>query len=262
MSHRHANPMMDRRIIAFDIETRPDPDGGRRVLGLSGEDELVSERMIRERLKQTDGRSDFLKLAFHHVVTVSMAEFDPQTGEFALRSVAGANASEREHIEGFFGRFSESDQSIRLVSWNGEGFDLPVLRYRGMINGISAKGFYQSDSLDHFDLMKVLAGSSRWMGLDEWCQLVRLPGNRLLKSDEVYQHVFSGVADLVQEYCDLDACSTLLAFLLLAFHMGELPRSRLRQSVKTISDELRRQRGEARVALADGLRDWPQLPPE
>jgi len=251
--------MLDRRIIAFDIETQPDADAGRRIQGLSGGDELVSERMLRERLQQTDGQSDFLKLAFHRVVVVSMAELDPQAESFVLDSPAQMAAEEKPHLEGFFNRFQDFHEPIRLVSWNGEGFDLPVLRYRGMMNGISAPGFCQSETLEHFDLMVVLAGSSRWMRLDEWCRLIRLPGKTLTKGDQVYRHVFAGEVELVRDYCELDTCNTLLAFLLLAFHRGELPLPRLRQFVESIADGLRRQGGEAKTAFAEGLRGWPRF---
>ena len=30
-----------------------------------------------------------------------------------------------------------------MVTWNGKGFDLPVLRARAMVHGISAQSWYQ-----------------------------------------------------------------------------------------------------------------------
>ncbi len=50
--------MLDRTIVAFDIETIPDPDVGRR-LSLEGEDVAVVRQMLETRLEETEGRTRF-----------------------------------------------------------------------------------------------------------------------------------------------------------------------------------------------------------
>ncbi len=32
------------------------------------------------------------------------------------------------------------------MTWNGRGFDLPVLRLRAMVHGLSAEGWFRGDS--------------------------------------------------------------------------------------------------------------------
>ena len=68
--------MLERPIVAFDIETIPDPDIGRRVYGLEGDDLSVVHEMVRLRLQETEdrelGRHPFLPepdfVGLHHPV--------------------------------------------------------------------------------------------------------------------------------------------------------------------------------------------------
>jgi predicted PolB exonuclease-like 3'-5' exonuclease len=46
--------------------------------------------------------------------------------------------SERDLIAAFVNRIA--DLSPQLVTFNGNSFDLPALRYRAMVNGIAAPG--------------------------------------------------------------------------------------------------------------------------
>ena len=74
--------------------------------------------------------------------------------------------TERQLVEGFFQYFERLKP--RLVTYNGRSFDLPVLRYRAMLHGVSAPWLYQSggrynsylywyDTKWHCDLMDVLS---------------------------------------------------------------------------------------------------------
>ena len=44
-------------IAAFDIETVPDPEFGRRSMGFNGSDSEVIQAMAAHRLKETDGKT-------------------------------------------------------------------------------------------------------------------------------------------------------------------------------------------------------------
>ena len=89
--------------------------------------------------------------------------------------------SEADVIAGFVARIEELRP--QLVSFNGHGFDLPVLRYRAMINKLSAPGLecrsyfnrYSEDCLDLCDALSSFNPSGK-MSLDALCRVLELPG--------------------------------------------------------------------------------------
>lgn len=69
--------MLDRPLAAFDIETIPDPDIGRRVYGLEGGDQAIVHEMVRLRLEETEDHTEYPQLPFHRVVTIGVAWLNP-----------------------------------------------------------------------------------------------------------------------------------------------------------------------------------------
>ncbi len=124
--------MLTHPLIAFDIETVPDPDFGRRVMGFDGDNAAVIEAMTRQRLEETEGRTQYPSPPLHRIVTIAVARLEPDTGRFQLGALGGEAWDEKSHLEGFAGLFADRSLPPRLVSWNGNGFDLPVIRYRAI----------------------------------------------------------------------------------------------------------------------------------
>lgn len=262
--------MLDRPIAAFDIETIPDPDLGRRLLGLGGSDTDVVHEMVRRRLAETDGASEYPQLPWQRVVCVCATVLDPESGQVEIRALGGDAMDERRHIEGFYELVSAAPQPPRLASWNGGGFDLPVLRYRAMMLGIAAPDFYRADGDRrrnnyqnryhdlHTDVMDVLSGfgASMRVGLDTTGKVLGLPGKAFLDR-AIYDHVLDGEFGRVVEYCKLDTVSTLLVFLTYAHHTGHISTGQLRRLV----DGVRRAVAELEYPgwreVEAGLRGWP-----
>ena len=162
-----------------DIETVPDPDFGRRVMGFEGDNAAVIESMTRQRLEETDGKTQYPRAPLHRIVTIAVARLEPDTGSFGLSTLGDEAWDEKSHLEGFAGLFEDASGPPRLVSWNGNGVDLPVIRYRAMLHSVPMLALYRTDG-DwkwnnyqgryhelHVDLMDVLSGygASRWVGL-------------------------------------------------------------------------------------------------
>jgi len=236
--------MFDRPVAAFDIETIPDPDIGRRLSGLQGTHAEVVREMVKKRLEESDGKKEYPHLPLHRVVNTCVTVLDPESGRVSIRELGNESDwyDERSRVEGFF-RFAggaSAAKAPRLVSWNGGGFDLAVLRYRAMILGIAAPEFYRAheeaaaadDTEMHIDLMDMLSdsGSSARVGLNTLASVVGLPGKKFLERP-VYDHVLDGEANRVTEYCKLDTAMTLLLFLVWAFHIGHISKNDLRRYV-------------------------------
>jgi 3'-5' exonuclease len=262
--------MLDHPIVAFDIETIPDPDVGRRVHGLTGSDAEVLHAMVERRLRETEGKTEYPQLPHHRVVTIGMAWLDPKTGRFALGTCGGDAMDEASHLRGFYERIGRGGRPPRLVSWNGSGFDLPVMRYRSMMHGIAAPALYRADGPwkwnnyqnrfhdMHVDLMDVLSGfgASHRVGLGTLAPLLGLPGKSFL-TKPIYDHVLDGDEELVREYCKLDCLDTLLLYLAWAVHCGALDPATLSNYVGSIRGHLATSTFAEWHSVAAALEGWP-----
>ena len=98
--------MLDCPLIAFDIETVPDPDFGRQSMGFEGDDAAVIAAMMQQRLEETEGRTEYPSPPLHRVVTIAAARLDPESGTFGVDTLGGTAWDERTHLEGFAGLFN------------------------------------------------------------------------------------------------------------------------------------------------------------
>ena len=211
-------------VLAFDIETVPDVEGLRRLHGLDAKisDKDVAEMAFQLR-RQTTG-SDFLPLHLHRVIVISCALRDRDS--FKVWSIAAQN--EGELIQRFFEGVDK--YTPQLVSWNGGGFDLPVLHYRGLIHGVKARRYwdmgeddrdfkwnnyisrYHSRHLDLMDLLALYQGRAT-APLDDLAQLMGLPGKFGMKGSDVWDAYQAGKIAEISNYCETDVVNTYLVFL-------------------------------------------------
>jgi predicted PolB exonuclease-like 3'-5' exonuclease len=264
-------PMLDRPIAAFDIETIPDPDAGRARFALEGTDEEVVRAMIARRLEETEGRSEYPEQPLHRIVTIGVAWLDPESGRFKLGTTGAAAMDERSHLEGFARVLSSCRRAPRLVSWNGGGYDLSVVRYRAMRHGIPMHELYDAEGERrwnnyqnryhdlHVDLMDVLSsyGASPRVGLGLLSETMGLPSKRFIDG-HVYEHVLRGEEARVREYCKLDVLDTLLLFLAWLVHRGELAPARLVDHVTAVREALAGEPLPAWKEIAGALERWPR----
>jgi len=213
-------------ILVFDIETIPDVEGLRKLWDLASDvsEEAVVD-LVSQRRRQATG-SDFLPAHVQRVVAISCA----LRSDEGLRvwSLGSAADGERDLIQRFFDGIEKF--TPQLVSWNGGGFDLPVLHYRTLIHGIAGccywdtgdgnKDFRFNNYLSRFharhtDLMDVLAGyqNRAWAPLDEIAQLCGLPGKLGMDGSQVYGAFKRGEIGAIRDYCETDVANTYLLYL-------------------------------------------------
>jgi predicted PolB exonuclease-like 3'-5' exonuclease len=212
--------------LVFDIETVPDVAGLRRVHALPASltDADVLDWALQQR--RAAAGSDFLPLQFQRVIAIACALRD----EAGLRvaSVGAIDDPEVELIRRFFDLIDK--HTPQLVSWNGGGFDLPVLNHRALIHGITAARFWDWGDEDrdfrynnylsryhtrHLDLMDALAmyQPRNNAKLDDMARLAGFPGKLGLDGSEVRAAYETGRLDEIRRYCETDALNTYLLFL-------------------------------------------------
>lgn len=237
--------------FSFDIETIPDIEFGRQMWGLDDlSDEDVGTAMTFIRQQQTG--SDFLPLHLQRVVAISVAF---RSGDaFRVWTLGDRDADEAEII----GRFFEGIErySPELVSWNGGGFDLPVLHYRALKHGIQAPRYWETGDSDrefrynnylsrfhwrHVDLMDVLAGFQPRgrASLDQIAVMLGFPGKLGMSGDKVWQCWLDGGIDEIRDYCETDVLNTFLVYLRFEFMRGNLDATGLQKEFERVRSTLR-----------------------
>jgi predicted PolB exonuclease-like 3'-5' exonuclease len=236
--------------FSFDIETIPDVEFGRRMWDLGDlSDQDVATAMAFKRL-QASG-SEFLPLHQHRVVAISIAFRTADT--FRVWSLADSDAGEAEIIRRFFDGLER--YSPELVSWNGSGFDLPVLHYRALKHGIQAPRYWETGDHErefrfnnylgrfhwrHIDLMDVLAGYQLRgrASLDQMAVLLGFPGKLGMSGDKVWDAWLADGIDDIRNYCETDVLNTYLIYLRFEFMRGKLDRSQLDREFQLVRETL------------------------
>jgi predicted PolB exonuclease-like 3'-5' exonuclease len=212
-------------VLAFDIETVPDVAGLRLLHEIDPQvpDRDVAEFAFRQRRARTG--NDFLPLHLQRVVAIACALREGDT--FRCWSLGDPDSSESDLIQRFFAGIDK--YTPQLVSWNGSGFDLPVLHYRSLIHGVCAPRYWDmgEDDTDfrynnylnryhtrHTDLMDLL---SLYQGraaapLDELSRLLGFPGKMGFDGSKVWDAYHAGEIEQIRNYCETDTVNTYLVF--------------------------------------------------
>ncbi len=222
-------------VLVFDIETVPDIEGLRKLYELSSDlaPADIAEMAFQSRRQATG--NDFLPLHVHKVIAISCVLRDKN--EFRVWSLGSTEDTEEELIRRFFEGIDK--YTPQLVSWNGNGFDLPVLHYRSMINGIQARCYWESGENDrefkwnnylsryhtrHLDLMDLLAlyQPRANVPLNDLARLIGFPGKLGMDGSQVWDAFQSGEIIAIRNYCETDVVNTYLMFLRFQFLRGIL----------------------------------------
>lgn len=208
--------------LVFDIETIPDIAGLRVAWGLEGDDDEVAQAAFERRREQTNG-SDFLPLHLHQIIVISMLMRDADG--LRVKSLHGGPGEEGRLIQAFFRTIEK--YSPNLVSWNGSGFDLQVLHYRGLIHQVQAPRYWDQGDADrdfrynnyisryhsrHTDLMDLMAlyNGRANAPLDQLARLCGFPGKLGMDGAQVWPAWREGRLAEIRDYCETDVANTWL----------------------------------------------------
>jgi predicted PolB exonuclease-like 3'-5' exonuclease len=211
-------------VLAFDIETVPDIAGIRLLHTLPDDlpDHEVAEVAFQKRRAQTG--SDFLGPQLHKVVVIGCVLREAES----IKVFSLAEASEKDTLQRFYDGIEKLVPN--LVSWNGGGFDLPVLNYRALALGVVAPKFWDQGEDDkdfrwnsylgryharHLDLMDVLAmyQPRNNAPLDDVARLAGFPGKVGVGGAQVWSAFQAGKLAEIRAYCEADTANTYLLYL-------------------------------------------------
>lgn len=238
-------------VLVFDIETVPDIAGLRRLHDM---DSSLSDRDVAEtafQLRRQSHGNDFLPHYLQRVLVISCALHDRDS--FKVWSLGANGESEGEIIQRFFDGIEK--YTPQLVSWNGGGFDLPVLHYRGLMHGVKASRYWDMGEDDrefkwnnyisryhqrHLDLMDLLA---MYQGranapLDALAQLMGFPGKLGMDGSAVWGAFQDGRLEDIWRYCETDVVNTYLVFLRFQLMRGAMTSEQHDQQIAAVRSAL------------------------
>ncbi|HAX23040.1 MAG TPA: 3'-5' exonuclease [Hydrogenophaga sp.] len=239
-------------VLVFDIESIPDIEGLRALRGESTEtsDEQVYAAWLAERKEK--GQSDFMPLHLQRILVISVV-FRNAEGLRIHSFVDRDGQSEGKVVQTFFNSIEKHQP--QLVSWNGSGFDLPVLHYRGLRHGVEASKYWDMGEDDreykwnnyisryhmrHLDLMDLLAMYSPKNNapLDAMAKLCGFPGKLGMDGSQVYAQYLAGQTDDIRRYCETDVMNTYLVYCRFQKMRGGLTEAEYEQEITFVKETL------------------------
>ena len=236
--------------FSFDIETVPDVEFGRRFWDLDGvsDDDIGTAMMFK---RQQSVGTDFLPLHKQRIVAISVTF--RTANSFKVWSLGDEDSDEAEIVQRFFDGIERYTPD--LVSWNGGGFDLPVLHYRALKHGIKAPRYWEMGEGDrdfkwnnylsrfhwrHVDLMDVIAGFQPRgrASLDQMAVMLGFPGKLGMSGDKVWDTFREGGIKKIRDYCETDVLNTWLVYLRFELMRGNLDEKDLQREYALVRSTL------------------------
>jgi 3'-5' exonuclease len=238
-------------VLVFDIETIPDVAGLRALneYPAAMSDADVAAAAFAARREKTG--SDFLQHHLHRVAAISCV-FRDKDG-FRVKSIGTPEDNEAKLVQDFFRVIDK--YTPQMVSWNGGGFDLPVLHYRAMVHGVTASRYWEMGDDDrefkwnnylsryhtrHMDLMDLLAlytGRAN-APLDDLAKLCGFPGKMGVDGSQVWTLFQEGRIGEIRDYCETDVVNTYLVYCRFLLMRGLMTREDYQEEVGLVRSTL------------------------
>jgi predicted PolB exonuclease-like 3'-5' exonuclease len=255
--------------LVFDIETIPDVDSGRKLYDLQGlSDEETAHAMYA--LRRAKVGHEFLPHHLQKIVAISLVL--ATSDQIKVWSLGDENSNEKELITRFFTGIEKHMPT--LVSWNGCGFDLPVLHYRALYHGIPAPLYWECGDNQptfrfnnylnrfhyrHLDLMDVLAGyqNRAFAPLDEIASMLGFPGKMGMSGSKVWGEYLAGNLKSIRDYCETDVLNTYCVFLRFELIRGIINQQEYSQTIQVLLSTLEAEK--EKMHLQEFLRAFSEI---
>lgn len=146
---------------------------------------------------------------------------------------------------GMLGDFADFMDARRpqLITWNGRGFDLPVLLLRTMALGLSWPWYYRERDYryryseeGHLDLCDFLSdhGAARMTSLDGAARLIGLPGKDGVDGSQVEGLFHAGQIEALRRYCLSDVVQTTFVYLRSRLLVGQIGLAQYRRAAEEL----------------------------
>jgi predicted PolB exonuclease-like 3'-5' exonuclease len=258
--------------LVFDCESIPD---GKllNIVKYPTETMTPEEAVARAQAeaRASSGGSDFLPVTFQLPIAISMLRIGSDFSLQALTCLDVPHYRPRAIIEQFWAGLlhyhQQYDGSIKMVTFNGRGFDLPLMEMAAFRYGLSAPDLLGSlhKRYDdwHLDLMDWLTnyGAIRLSGgLNLLARLLGKPGKMEVTGKKVYPMWREGKIAQISDYCLCDTLDTYFVFLRTRVMAGEISLAEEQALIRRTKHWLREQSTDF-PALSDYVTNWQDWHP-
>jgi 3'-5' exonuclease len=231
---------MNGNVIVWDLETVPD------LRGFAVANDLIGR--TDEEVREAIGEK-FPKHIYHSIVCIGALVAHAEGDHWVVDALGAPHVGERaekELISAFVGKIADLDP--QLVTFNGNGFDLPVLRYRAMIHAVSAPGLakrsyfnrYTEDALDLCDALSSFSSGAR-ATLNEISRIMGMPGKPDgIDGGQVEKYFREGKIKEIGEYCETDVLNTYRVWLRYELFRGRLTETAHQASERNLFEFVKR----------------------
>ena len=228
--------MSDVKFLIFDIETVGDGD---LIQKIRFPEQVLTPREAVNRYRQQlldETGKDVLPLTFVLPVSVAIAKVAADYRLLEL-TVLDSPAFRPQEIVRRFWQGWQHYQRPTLVTFNGRGYDMPVMEVSAFRFGLSIPAWFNVDSRAfeqsrnrynhdaHLDLQDLLTnfGSFRMHGgLNLLANLIDKPGKAGIDGSQVQDLYHAGHVDRINDYCRCDVLDTYFVFLRSRVLLGKL----------------------------------------
>jgi len=228
--------MTEQTVVVWDLETVPDLAAAARMLDLGD----APEAKVREALG-----SGFPKHPLHKIVCIGALVASRQSEGWRIDALGAPHIGERTEAKLISDFIEKIGQLLpQLITFNGHSFDLPVLRYRAMVNRVSAGGLqvrqyfhrYTDHALDLCDALGSYMPGAK-VKLDEVSKILGLTGKpEGIDGSRVEEMVLAGQIEEVARYCESDVLNTYRVWLVYELFRGSITAKELEWSEMQIRD--------------------------
>jgi predicted PolB exonuclease-like 3'-5' exonuclease len=215
-------------FLVLDTESIPDGRLLRRIKypnDQMSEEEAIAKAQAEAREQSRTG-SDFIQVSFQYPVAVCVIRVGADFGLQAITCLDAPQFRTREIVKKFW--MGLDRYKAKLVTFNGRGFDLPLLELAAFRYGCTGRDyFYNSRNRynGHIDLMDWISnyGACRLVGgLDLLSKILGKPGKMEMSGDMVYAKYREGKIQEINDYCMYDTLDTYFVFLRTRVLTGDL----------------------------------------
>src|SRR5262245_39535264 len=228
--------MSEYSVIVWDLETVPDLAAAARLLDMAD----VNEADVREALGP-----GFPKHPLHKIACIGPLVASRQPEGWRVDALGAPHTGERSESQ-LIRDFIEKIGQLRpqLITFNGHTFDLPVLRYRAMVNRVPASGLqvrpyfhrYTEDALDLCDVLGSYVPGAK-VKLDDVSKILGLSGKPVgIDVSRVEEMVLAGQIEEVARYCESDVLNTYRVWLVYELFRGSTTAQELDWSEAQVRD--------------------------
>lgn len=215
------------------IDTESVPDGRLLSLVKYAQDNLSDEQAVKraqdEARAKSRGNSDFVQCTFQVPVAVCVIRAG---ADFMIQRITCLDAPQfrtRMIVKQFWEGLAQL-RGCSLITFNGRGFDLPLLEMAAFRYGVSpGKEYFTRKRLAgngvHFDILAWLNNDGACFhagGLNLLAKLLGKPGKMQYRGDHVYALWQQGKLPEINDYCMYDTLDTYFAFLRTRVLLGEM----------------------------------------